>query len=163
MEILLLRHGIAESEIAAARHGRRDEERRLTAEGRRETDRMAAALSARVGRLDRIFHSPYLRARETAEIFSPHFSGAPILQVEEFTPDSDPRQLAGFLESQNGARIMIVSHEPYLSGALSYLLSGGFSLALGFERAAVAGIEWGGAGRSRLNYFLPPRLLLDSI
>lgn len=160
MEILLLRHGIAESEIAAARNGRRDEERRLTAEGRRETSLVAGALGERTGRVDLIFHSPFLRAKETAEIFSPHLQGAPLRQVENFTPDSDPRRLAEFIESQNAVRFMIVSHEPYLSGALSYLLTGGLGLASGFERAAVAGVEWGGAGRCRLNYFLSPRLLL---
>lgn len=161
MEVLLVRHGIAESEIAALRGGRRDEERRLTAEGIRETEAVAAALRARTGAVDRIFHSPFVRAKETAEIFSRQFAEAAVEAVKGFTPESDPREPAEFLAGLAGAgRVMIVSHEPFLSGALSYLLTGGSRLASGFERAGVASVEWEGAGASRLNYMISPGILL---
>lgn len=161
MEVLLIRHGIAESEIAALRGGRRDADRRLTAEGLRETEAVALALRARVGDVDRIFHSPFVRARETAGILAKKFSEATVEEVSGLTPESDPREPAGLLAGIRGAgRVMIVSHEPFLSGALSYLLTGGFQLASGFERAGVASVEWGGAGNSRLNYLISPRILL---
>jgi phosphohistidine phosphatase len=161
MEVLLVRHGIAESEMAALRGGRRDEERRLTAEGIRETEAVAAALRARVGNIDRIFHSPFARARETAEILAKKFGEAAVEQVSGFTPESDPREPAEFLAGLPAlSRVMIVSHEPFLSAALSYMLTGGFRFASGFERAGVASVEWGGAGSSRLNFFAPPPVLL---
>jgi phosphohistidine phosphatase len=161
MEILLVRHGIAESEMAALRSGRRDEERRLTAEGIRETEAVADALRQRISSVDRIFHSPFLRAKETAEIFAKRFSEAAIEQVNGFTPESDPRELADFLSgTARTSCVMIVSHEPYLSAALSHLLTGGFRLSTGFERTGVASVEWAGAGASRLNYFLSPKVLL---
>lgn len=149
--------------MAAMRGGRRDEERRLTAEGLRETEAVAAALRIRVGAVDQIFHSPFVRARETAEILGRKFSEAAIEQVSGFTPESDPREPAEFLAglpAGSRSRVMIVSHEPFLSAALSYLLGGGFRLASGFERAGVASVEWGGAGSSRLNFFVSPRILL---
>lgn len=161
MEVLLVRHGIAESEMAALRGGRRDEGRRLTAEGIRETEAVAEALRARIGTVDRIFHSPFTRAKETAEIFSRKFCESVVTEVNGFTPESDPRDPESFLAGLAGARrVMIVSHEPFLSAALSHLLTGGFRLATGFERAGVASVEWRGAGASRLNYLLFPSILL---
>lgn len=161
MEVLLVRHGIAESEIAAMRSGRHDEERRLTAEGIRETEAVAEAMKIRVGKVDRIYHSPFMRAKETAAIFSAKFSEAALEQAAGFTPDSDPRELGDFLAGLKGVdRVMIVSHEPFLSAVLSYLLTGGFRIASGFERAGVASVEWGGAGSSRLNYMVSPKILL---
>jgi phosphohistidine phosphatase len=161
MEVFLVRHGIAESEVAAMRSGRQDAERRLTPAGIKETQLVASALRERIGALGAIFHSPFERARETAEIFSASFPGARIEGASGFTPESDPRGLPGFLAGATGAgRIMIVSHEPFVSGALSVLLTGGFGLVCGFERSAVAGVEWGGVGASRLLFMASPRILL---
>jgi phosphohistidine phosphatase len=161
MEVFLVRHGIAESEITAMRSGRQDDERRLTPPGVKEVQLVAAALRERIGTLDFIFHSPFARARETAEIFSAQFHEARVEGVNGFTPESDPRTLVELLAGIHGAsRVMVVSHEPFLSTALSHLLTGGFGLATGFERAAVAGIEWGGVSSSRLLFMAPPRILL---
>ena len=64
VELLLLRHGIAEE----ARAGLLDRERALTERGRHRTRAVLERLVALGMTADRVLSSPLLRARQTAEI-----------------------------------------------------------------------------------------------
>src|SRR5947209_7782988 len=65
-ELYILRHGIA-AEPDRSKYPR-DADRPLTAEGKRKTAKVAKALDALGLSFDAVLSSPYLRARQTAEI-----------------------------------------------------------------------------------------------
>jgi phosphohistidine phosphatase SixA len=159
MELYLVRHGIAEGELSAFHAGRADAERRLTAGGVREAREVARALKGRISP-QAIVHSPYARARATAEIFASEFS-CPLESSDLLVPEGNLTELAEasarWLER---GHTMLVSHEPIMGRFLAYLVTGATQPAMEFERAAVASLDWNGPGGSRLEFFLPPRLLL---
>jgi phosphohistidine phosphatase len=160
MEIILVRHGIAEEPAEASLEGRGDAERALTAEGREKTAEVAQAFARRVKAVDLIVHSPYRRAVETAEIFGLAFPRAGRRAAQELRPHDDPERGAALLAGLKAERVMVVGHNPFLSLLASYLLAGDFSLDVTFKKAGLAGLEWGGPGNSRLLYLIPPKMLL---
>lgn len=109
MILYLLRHGSAE---AAA--GRPDRERALTPEGIRQIQAQAACLRRAGLRLDRIYTSPYLRARQTAELVGAELGltvdVAPVLQCGCAFDDA-----VALLQEADGAEaVMLVGHQPDL-------------------------------------------------
>jgi len=158
VEIYLVRHGIAEDPHLAER----DSNRRLTPEGLAKTTLVAKAFRKRVNSLDLIVHSPYVRAVETADIFGREFPGTTRQAAEGFTPSDEPADAVGRLGAYaNLSRVMLVSHEPFLSGLASYLLTGSeHAASIPFKKAGICAMEWGGAGASSLLYLIPPRMLI---
>ncbi|HEX4469200.1 MAG TPA: phosphoglycerate mutase family protein, partial [Gemmatimonadaceae bacterium] len=71
MDLLVIRHAIAEDKERFAASGRNDDLRPLTEEGRSKMRRAAQGLRTVVGRIAHLASSPLVRARETAEIVAP--------------------------------------------------------------------------------------------
>ncbi len=125
MEIYILRHAIAEPAPNPPSGG--DSRRRLTAEGAEKMRRAAKGMKALELTFDLIVSSPYLRAKETAEIVAevlrpgrkPEFSTT-------LTPDGNPKELIEELKRKHGDKkqVLLVGHEPYLSRLISLLTSG---------------------------------------
>lgn len=114
MKLWLLRHGEAEP------HARTDAERELTRHGRKEVHQAALHLIGRP--LRTILCSPYVRARQTAELVEDLLDGGPHLQVVDWlTPDDDPRQVLDRLAERSEEELLLVSHQPFV-GALAGLL-----------------------------------------
>ncbi len=160
MEIYLVRHGIAEEPLEAAQSGRSDPQRMLTKEGFQRTTKIAEAFSRKVKTVDLILHSPYVRAVQTAEIFAGAFPSAKISSTPGLTPMDEAQEVVPKIEESRVSRLMLVGHEPHMSSLLSYLLTGGEQVSVGFKRAGIAGVEWGGVGSCRLLFLLPPKMLL---
>jgi phosphohistidine phosphatase len=120
--LYLLRHGIAEDRSASGT----DSDRRLTARGRARMRRAAPGLRVLVGRVDSILTSPYPRAAETAAIAAAALPHAPKpRELDALTPDVPPMETLRALRSVAKAeRVMLVGHEPLLSGLASLLLTG---------------------------------------
>ncbi len=116
MNLYLVRHGQPKSE-------EEDPERPLSEKGRRDIEKLAVFVSQKFNiHLQRILHSPKLRARQTAEILSNDLS--PHLQLEEVSglkPLDDPHIWADHL-SKMGEDVMLVGHLPHLSELASLLL-----------------------------------------
>ena len=153
MELLLVRHAAAE----ARRRSRADARRGLTEEGRKRFRRCVRALERMGLRLDRIYHSPLLRAVETADLLAPLLRGESVVTSHLAAPPGDPllRQLAG-------ERAALVGHEPYVSQLASLLLFGTTEHAARFPfRKGGAALLTGPAapGAMRLKAFLDPRQL----
>lgn len=155
MELYLVRHGIAEEVSASGT----DADRRLTSEGIHKVEKVAKGFAKKIEGLDIILHSTFLRARETAEIFRQHYPGAKFQEVKGITPMDAPSKALALVEMHaNLDRVMIVGHEPHLSGLAALLLNGTDERILEFKRAGIAAIDWGGKGASQLLFFLPPRM-----
>jgi phosphohistidine phosphatase len=110
MNLWILRHGEAHPQA------RTDAERELTVEGRNEVLGSAAHLMGRPLRW--IIASPYVRARQTAELVRQAlgFTDA-VITVPWLTPESDPRNVLDQLQGYAHDELLLVSHQP-LVGAL---------------------------------------------
>ena len=161
MELLLIRHAIA-CERDAARW-RNDDERPLSARGRARGRLAAAGLRRLVPRPGCVLTSPLLRTRETAAILTQSAGWPAASSCKPLAPGTAPEEFLAFLRRNATARIAAVGHEPGLSELLSVCLYGGAAHgAFGFKKMGAALVTFGGtvsAGRGRLVWFLPPRLL----
>lgn len=122
MILYLLRHGEAEPYGGAAD----DASRALVPAGRKAVTRVATELEP----VDAVFCSPYLRARQTADLVL-HATGQTTYQLNNgLTPDSSVQALLTWLDSINQERLLLVAHNPLLSHLASQLtgLPGGVSL-----------------------------------
>ncbi len=120
MVLYLMRHGAA----ASAEPGRGDLSRTLTPEGIEQVKRLAAALKRAGVRVDRLFASPLMRARQTAALVATALGVAPE-QDDLLKPGctlDDLAELAGRLDE--AACVLCVGHQPDL-GALVQQLTGG--------------------------------------
>jgi phosphohistidine phosphatase len=114
----LLRHGDAES------HGSRpDFERRLTERGGRQS-RAAGRALARLGvRFDHVFTSPRVRALDTARLVCAELDLEPVVHAP-LGGDFDERDAAELLAATaDGGAVLLVGHEPGLSGIVAALTS----------------------------------------
>ncbi len=160
MQIYLLRHGIAED----PRPGQADAKRALTPEGvKRLREILKRAKTAGVAPA-MIVTSPYLRARQTAEL------AAEILGYEEalvpsskLTPMASPVETWGEVRAlRRESSILLVGHEPHMSSFMGFLLGTG-ELRVDFKKGAMARIELlelGAQPRGVLKWMMAPSLAL---
>lgn len=153
MELFLIRHGIAASGSAF----RADAERPLTPQGRKRFAQAVMGLQRLGVRLDRLYHSPWLRAVETAALLSPVLQGEAVSSAALARPPSQD-----LLQEVVGTRVALVGHQPWLGELLTWLLVGSQShdSAFAFKRGGVAWLEGQPQpGRMALRAFLPPKVL----
>jgi phosphohistidine phosphatase len=125
MQLLVIRHAIAEEREAFAVGGQPDAERPLTAYGRRRMKRNAKGLLRVVKSPDAIATSPFARAAETAHIVADAFRVNRIEVLEALTPEHPPRDLVPWLATHAGdAVVAVVGHEPHLGILVTWFLGG---------------------------------------
>lgn len=142
MKLSLLRHGIAaERDNPEYEH---DSERPLTPKGERRMRRIAKGIQVSGIASDLILSSPYVRAKQTAEIVAQVLSTPEgVMVAETLTPEGNPRQLIAMLLTDHRERqdVLLVGHEPYLSRLLSTLLTGGPNLAVEMKRGGLCSLN----------------------
>ncbi|MEB3235812.1 MAG: phosphohistidine phosphatase SixA [Cyanobacteriota bacterium] len=157
MQLLLLRHGIAED-------GHPDASRPLSPAGRQRTQAVLQRLVRLDLQCDPIVSSPLLRARQTAEL-AVAAGLAPALQLAApLAPGGNARPwLLQALATGLGAgsqRLGLVGHEPDLS-LLAAGLIGAPAGSLQLKKAGVIVLLWDPAAAvARLQWLASPRLLL---
>jgi phosphohistidine phosphatase len=123
MDLFLLRHGVA---VEKEQWTGGDAQRPLSREG---TGRMEAEARtmARLGMgLDRILCSPFVRARQTAQIVARALDlREPPAPDERLSPGFDSGSLESILGENEGAKaLMLVGHEPDFSRLIGGLTGG---------------------------------------
>lgn len=129
-----------------------DSLRPLTGTGREEVRNTVEQLKGEG--IDRIIASPYLRARQTADIAS-DILGVSVQTVNGITPDDSPVEAIEQLPEQGN--VLVVSHMPLVS-ALTALLCDGVPFGgpgFGTANAAVLSLETPVAGLANLQKMLP--------
>ena len=125
MDLYILRHGIA---VEPGTPGYEDDaDRPLTPGGQRKLGQIADAMEALDLSFDRIISSPYVRARETAEIVAEALGADKTLELSDtLTPGGSVKRLVELLNrlEPSPKSVLLVGHEPYLSGLISLLVSG---------------------------------------
>ncbi len=155
MRLYFLRHGLASDSTTWAGA---DDQRPLTPEGVARMQASARTISALELELDEIITSPYVRARQTADIVAAQL-GLPVTAQASMVPGFSFPALERLLNTrlQAGA-LLLVGHEDDFSQLIGRLIGGGRVVMKKGSLARVdllqlqppAGI---------LNWLLPPKLL----
>lgn len=161
MMLYVLRHGIAED---SAPEGD-DASRRLTPRGRKRIYAAAKGMRALGLRFDLVLTSPFARAAETAAVVAEVYGGDPV--PREFAPLAQgiaPVETVRALRPFAGhTAILVVGHEPGLSGVVAFLLTGspeGFRLD--FKKSGLVALDVHDLGRragATLQWMLTARQL----
>lgn len=136
-ELLLVRHGQAE---AAAWGG--DEERALTEPGRAAITAVGRALAGLGVRPDALWHSPLVRASQTAALLARELGlGAAAQRVEPLLiPDASGARAARAVVDADAACLVCVSHLPLLPDLAGRLLGARLDFGTGtVARLVLAG------------------------
>ncbi len=164
MRLFLFRH-------AHAKDTSPDAERELSDRGKAQIAKLCASLDPRkFGNVVQIWHSPYLRAEQSARLFKDHMGmAAGMVSTPGLTPDGNPRAIlrATAPLSCFGGDLMMVAHNPVLERMLDILLSDGLRArgakmgkcalaSLELYRAPGEGSEY---GSWTLDFLVAPSLL----
>jgi phosphohistidine phosphatase len=137
MHLFLLRHGIA-AELGTA--GYEDADRPLTSEGKSKLKTIAAAMLKLELGFDLIVSSPYIRARQTAEIVSERLKLTNKLEFTRFLePHGNLSSLIRLLQSYSSLdNVLLVGHEPSLSELISLLMCGESETSVVMKKGGLA-------------------------
>jgi phosphohistidine phosphatase len=164
MNIYVLRHGLAAKGPALG--PKADPMRPLTPKGRKKMDKIAEAMQEMELSFDMILSSPCLRARQTAEIVAAAFQACKRLEfARELAPEAGPEALLARLSRQHllPENLLLVGHEPHLSGFISLLLTGAPRLQVQLKKGGLCKLaipSFKGGRRAALEWLLTPKMML---
>ncbi len=147
--LVFMRHGKAEPK----KPGVADAERRLTDEGRRGVEAVAKLIPFKPSI---IFHSPLVRARETAEIIA-RVTGAQVREARELEPEV--ASLSSIRDLNPPDKAVLVGHAPSLNEIVSALIGGG-RIKIRAGGMAVLSVEDLDLGKAVLLALIPPDIAL---
>ncbi|MBI5811290.1 MAG: histidine phosphatase family protein [Meiothermus silvanus] len=170
--LLSLRSGVGQTRLAAlpegqtrledtAPEGRKDDARPLSEEGVRRFRQVVKGLDRLEVRFSKLYHSPKLRAVQTADLLMKLVDG----ESEVMPALAEPPQeillaaLAGFGKED---RVGMVGHEPWLSELCAWLVLGDRQKATAFilKKGGIARLEGEPEpGKMQLLALLPPSVL----
>lgn len=119
MQLYLVRHAIA----VPSTPEQPDAARPLTREGRARFTAVVRGLKVLGWRFDRLYHSPLVRAVQTAELLQPLVDG-PCVVLPDLARAPDEEMLAHL----EGTKVALVGHEPHLGALLAWLVAGDVGL-----------------------------------
>ena len=125
MTLFILRHGLA-GEPGASRY-KNDADRPLTEEGKSKMRDIAKAMEDLELEFDLIVSSPFKRAHQTAAIVAEKLDLTKKFELSEtLIPSGDTKELIVYLNHYKPGpkSVLLVGHEPYLSGLISLLITG---------------------------------------
>jgi phosphohistidine phosphatase len=155
MELFIIRHAhaVPGSMLLA------DADRPLSPKGRKRFSQAVLGLQCLKIRFDRLYHSPWLRAVETAELLAPVLEGTAVC-----SPALAQAPSQDVLDGLVGERVALVGHEPWTGALVAWLTTGAPShgSVFTFKRGGIAWLE----GRPQpalmvLRAFLPPKVLRE--
>lgn len=135
MRLYLIQHGLSLPE-------EEDPEKSLSQEGNEQTQKMAEFLKKKNVKVDAIWHSPKLRAVQTAQIISKSLSCPEIRERKDLNPLDSVEKFPEEILSLN-RNMMIVGHLPFLQKLASLLLSGSeTSQFISFKNSGAVCLEY---------------------
>ena len=165
MNIYVIRHAIAVDEGTPGYES--DSERPLTDKGRRKMRQIAKGLRTLGVQFDQILSSPYVRARETAEILADVFKMKKKLTfTENLIPLGNPELLVGEInEKYSVESLALVGHEPHLSALVGILAAENAKLDLTLKKGGVCCLSADDLHhqdhRASLEWLLTPGILTE--
>lgn len=163
MDLLVIRHAIAEDRDKFAESGQPDDERPLTDAGRKKMKDAARGLRKVVDSIDHLATSPLVRAAQTAEIISDEFDVGPAEAIPHLSPDGRPEDFSRWVAvHEDKGVVAIVGHEPNLSSLVSWLIAGTGASRIEMKKGGACLVSFDGeveAGKGSLTWLLTPRVL----
>lgn len=162
MDLYLIRHAKAHDPDPARWPD--DHDRPLSASGEELLQQVARAISTIVPEVNIVLRSPYLRARQTADVLCAVADWPEALSTSALEPGKSQVEVVHALTEYRGVgALALVGHEPLLSHLASYLLVGelvranikmrpGSILYMSFD-------AWPGMGNGTIQWLLDPRTL----
>jgi phosphohistidine phosphatase len=137
MDVYLIRHAEAVERDPAS--GLADEDRPLTETGRAQAERIARNLPARGAKIGRLFVSPTVRTRQTAEPLVRAWGLArdAVADCPELAPGGKIRKLVKRLSEQPADAIGLVGHRPDLNEFAAWLI-GSKKARIALDKGGVA-------------------------
>jgi phosphohistidine phosphatase len=138
MKLYLLRHA-----FAAKRDGIEDDDhnRPLTPKGIKKMHQNAKGMKVLGLSFDLILSSPYLRAKQTAEIVLQDLKieNNKIAFTKNLIPGASFEKLIREINTRflNATNILLVGHEPHLTQLISFLLTGGTPIPITFKKGSL--------------------------
>lgn len=164
MQLLVIRHGVAEEREAFAATGKDDSLRPLTKEGRWKMERGAPALRRALPSLNVIATSPFTRASQTAKIVAAAYDDVDVERLDALTPEGRPQAFLTWLrEREPDDRVAAVGHEPHLGMLVYWLLTGEAAEGrIALKKGGACLLEFDArprAGKATLIWSLTPSIL----
>ena len=163
MDVLLIRHAIAEPRSDEGGTQPDDRLRELTPKGRRRMKRGARGLCDLAPVIDLLASSPLARALQTAEIVSKAYDGLAVTTVPQLEPGVGVEAVVAWLkEVETSGTVALVGHEPDLSDLASYLATGQHRSVLTLDKGGACLLEVPAGvppGEARLSWLATARLL----
>jgi len=138
VNIFILRHGIAVERDEW--DFKSDAKRPLTSDGEKQLRKISAAMKKMGLRFDLILSSPFERAKRTAEIVAEEMDLKKRLTFsEELRSDGEPKKLIHEIQKWKPSpeSLLLVGHEPYLSGLISVLATGKTKMEIEFKKGGL--------------------------
>ncbi len=143
MDLVVVRHAIAETREAHAETGADDALRPLAPKGVKRMRRTTRGLKALVPHIDLLATSPLVRAAQTADIVAAAYPGLAPTELDALAPDGERRAILSWLQMQaEDATIAIVGHEPNLGNLVSWLLASPESHFLELKKGGACRLTW---------------------
>jgi len=164
MNLYILRHGIAVPALPVG--AKSDFHRPLTPKGRKKVAKIGAAMEGLGLSFSLILTSPCVRARQTAEIVAKAFEPHKELEIlKELATGVGPAALLNKLASQHlfPEDLLLVGHEPQLSGFISLLTSGSSHLPIQLKKGGLCKLSLPSLKarqHATLEWLLTPRQML---
>jgi phosphohistidine phosphatase len=138
-----------------------DHARTLSSKGRSQVARLAEFLSHGGDFTpDEIWHSPLVRARETAMLLAGPLKLTQVVkEAPGLLPDSDPHVMAAAL-LESGRSIAVVGHEPHLGALASLLVTGRMARPVVVMNTCAALAVDGGGSFWQVRWHLLPELFV---
>jgi len=162
-ELYLMRHGVAAD--SDGDEPADDAKRPLTPEGKLKLRAIAKGLESIGAEFDWIVTSPLKRAVETGEVVADAIAAAAPREVcEALAPGIEPAQevIAFLSRHRDRTRVLLVGHEPDLSGLASQFIGAGRSAQLAFKKGGCCLISFDGfpsQSSGKLSWWLTARIL----
>ncbi|MCV6590700.1 MAG: histidine phosphatase family protein [Marinobacterium sp.] len=146
--VFLMRHGIAEPFGI-----REDCDRALTERGRLLLQAQFQSRADELSAINRIVHSPYRRASETAKIAAQSLGVEQLIIDERLIPDADPVHLLVLLEQHFDNPTLYITHNPFVGRLISLLCEGSTRHVVPVDTGmlVILECEWPAAGMAELH------------
>jgi len=125
---------------------------------------IAVRLADRGVQVERIWSSPLLRARQTADVLAPLWTtGRVVEEVAELAPGHGAARVGAALAARPPCdTVALVGHEPQLGALTAWMI--GAEAPLPFKKGGVARVDFPdgiAAGQGQLAWLVTPKLVLD--
>ena len=124
MQLVVIRHAIAQEREPFASTGRDDSQRPLTDKGKAKMKDAASGLRELVPSIDVLAASPLARAQQTAAIVAAEYEGLRVATTSSLEPESALEDFVAWLRTQRGETVAVVGHEPHLGTLVTWLMTG---------------------------------------